>query len=136
MYVELILPSYQPIFDVLENFGVSTIIWRTYANTRLLIPSALTAGINCLWACECGTDAMDYRKIRKDYGQDLRLIGGIDLDALHGSWDDIKKEVMKKVPPLLHQGGYLPLLDGRVRKIVPFAKYKYFRQMLEAVVST
>ena len=134
MYRELILPTYQPIFKVLQENGVSTIIWRTYANTRALLPAAIEAGINCLWACECGTDAMDYGPIREEFGQDLRLIGGIDLDALHGNLGDIKMELETKVPPLLSQGGYLPLLDGRVRKIIPFEKYKYYRQTLEELV--
>jgi hypothetical protein len=35
------------------------------------------------------------------------------------------------VPPLLAQGGYIPLADGRVRKDVPFANYAYYRRLLE-----
>jgi hypothetical protein len=135
LYRDLILPTYQPIFEVLQENGVSTIIWRTYANTRALLPAAIDAGINCLWACECGTDAMDYGPIREEFGQNLRLIGGIDLDVLHGDLEGIKKEIFAKVPPLLAQGGYLPLLDGRVRKIVPLEKYKYYRQTLEELVN-
>ena len=135
MYSDLILPTYQPIFEVLAKHDISTLIWRTYANTRSLIPAALDAGINCLWACECGTEEMDYAQIRKDFGTDLRLIGGIDLDALHGDLDEIRKEIVTKVPPILEQGGFLPLLDGRVRKIIPFPKYRFYRQTLEDLIS-
>ncbi len=136
MYAELIIPTYRPIFNALAAHGVSTIIWRTYADTRTLLPLALEAGINCLWACECGTKAMDYQNIRTEFGPELRLIGGIDLDILHGDRYGICREVEKIVPPLLEQGRFLPLLDGRVRKIVAFEKYKYYRHLLEEIVQS
>lgn len=135
MYEELILPTYRPVFQALAESGISTVIWRTYADTRALLPLALEAGVNCLWACECETEAMDYQDIRGEFGPDLRLIGGIDLDVLHGDLVGIRKELETVLPPLLEQGGFLPLLDGRVRKIVPFEKYKFYRRLLEELVN-
>jgi hypothetical protein len=132
-YEELVLRSYTPILDVARRHGVRTLILRTYANARVLIPSFLKAGFNCLWACECETGAMDYRSIRKEYGRELRLIGGIDLDALRFGRESIEREVMEKAPPLLESGGYIPLADGRVRKDVPFEDYVYYRELLEQI---
>ena len=37
----------------------------------------------------------------------------------------------RKVPRLLEQGGYAPLLDGRVRENVPWDNYCYYRELLE-----
>jgi uroporphyrinogen decarboxylase len=108
-------------------------VFRTFANSRLLIPSVLNRGFNCLWACEVNVDAMDYRDIRREFGRDLRLIGGIDLDALRHGKEAIRREIEEKVPPLLTEGGYVPLADGRVREDVPFANYVYYRQLLERV---
>ncbi|MEJ2750318.1 MAG: uroporphyrinogen decarboxylase family protein, partial [Anaerolineae bacterium] len=81
MFEELALTSYTPILDLVRRYGVETIIFRTYANTRLLIPSIVKWGFNCLWACEVNTTAMDYRALRREFGRDLRLIGGIDTDV-------------------------------------------------------
>jgi hypothetical protein len=134
MYEDLALDSYEPILSTLRDYGVETIIFRTYANSRILIPSILERGFNCLWACEVDTEAMDYRDIRQEYGQDLRLIGGIDLDSLLDSKDAIRREIEDKVPALLAQGGYVPLADGRVRVDVPFERYVYYRQLLQDLI--
>ena len=131
MYETFVLPGYEPVLDILRKYGVETIIYLTFANTRLLLPSVLERGFNCLWACEGPPGAMDYRDIRREYGSGLRLIGGIDLDALRGSKETVRREMEAKVPPLLAGGGYLPLLDGRVRADIPFENYVYYRQLLE-----
>ncbi len=134
MYEEYILNSYKPVIDVLNRHRVETIIFLTFANARILIPSILRFGFNCLWACEVSIDAMDYRRLRREFGRDLRLIGGIDLDALRHSKDAIRREIEKKVPPLIADGGYVPLADGRVRADVPFENYVYYRQLLEEII--
>jgi uroporphyrinogen decarboxylase len=90
-------------------------------------------GFDCLWACEVNTASMDYRSLRQEFGARLRLIGGVDLDVLRDGRDAIRREVEEKVPPLLAQGGYVPLADGRVRKDIPFDNYVYYRQLLEKV---
>lgn len=133
MYADLVLSSYQPIVDVLHRHSVDIIILRTYANARLLIPELMEHGLDCLWACEVNTEAMDYRSLRKEFGRGLRLIGGVDLDALREGKEAIRREIEENVPPLLAQGGYVPLADGRVRADIPFENYLFYRQLLEKV---
>lgn len=135
MYERFVLSSYQPVLDVLHRHGVEVIILRTYANARVLIPSLLKFGLNCLWACETNAAAMDYRSLRREFGRDLRLIGGIDLDVLREGREAIQREVEGKVPPLLAQGGYVPLADGRVREDIPLDNYIYYRQLLQEVTN-
>jgi Uroporphyrinogen decarboxylase (URO-D) len=135
MYEKFVLSTYLPILNVLNHHGVEFIILRTYANARVLIPSMLKFGINCLWACETNAEAMDYRSIRGEFGRDLRLIGGIDLDMLREGKEAIRREIEEKVPPLLEQGGYVPLADGRVRADIPFENYLFYRRLLEEVTS-
>ena len=133
MYEDFVLSNYKPLLDVLRRHNVATICLQTYANARVLIPGILKWGFNCLWACEVNIDAMDYRSLRKEFGRDLRLIGGIDLDALRKNKAAIQQEIEEKVPPLIAEGGYIPLADGRVRADVPFENYVYYRQLLQRV---
>jgi len=133
MYEEFVLPHYKPLLDVLGRRGVENIIFRTFANARLLIPCILKWGFNCLWACEVYLEDMDYGDLRREFGRDLRLIGGIDLDALRQDKEAIRREVEEKLPPLLADGGYIPLADGRVRQDVPYENYVYYRRLLEKV---
>lgn len=134
MYEELVLPSYEPVLNVLRQHGVETIIFRTYANARVLVPSVLKWGFNCLWACEVNLEAMDYRDLRRAFGRELRLIGGIDVDVLRHDKETIRREVEEKVPSLLADGGYVPLADGRIRAEVPFENYVYYRGLLAEVI--
>jgi hypothetical protein len=133
MYEDFVLKNYKPIIDVLQQHRVPAICFQTYANARILIPSILKWGFNCLWACEVNVEAMDYLSLRKEFGRDLRLIGGIDLDALRKDKEAIRREIEKKVPPLIEDGGFIPLADGRVRADVPYENYVYYRQLLEKV---
>lgn len=135
MYADFMLRSFEPLLDVIEQHQVPVIILRSYANFRALLPVVLQRRLNCLWACECNPEAMDYRQIRKEFGPRLGLIGGIDGDVLRYDKQAIRQEIEEKVVPLLSQGGYIPLADGRVRDDVPFENYAYYRRMLEATVS-
>ena len=137
-YREFLLASYQPILDAArrapgagDGSGVETLVYVTYANARPLIPSVVRAGFNCLWACEVNVEAMDYLSLRRRFGRDLRLIGGIDLDTLLQDKAAIRREMERVIPPLLAQGGYVPLADGRVRANVPFDHYRTYRRLLE-----
>jgi hypothetical protein len=78
---------------------------------------------------------MDYLDIRREYGRDLRLIGGIDSDSLRQNQESITRAVVDVVPKLLEDGGYIPLADGRVREDVSFENYLYYRKLLESVTS-
>ena len=78
---------------------------------------------------------MDYRNLRTSLGRKLRLIGGIDADVLLTDQATIRCELEEKVIPLLAQGGFIPLADGRVRENVPFDNYIYYRRLLEKIVT-
>jgi len=136
MYEDFVLKNYEPVLEVLRHRKVATICFQTFANARILIPSILKWGFNCLWACEVNIETMDYRSLRREFGCELRLIGGIDLDALRENKEAIRREIEEKVPPLIEEGGYIPLADGRVRADVPFENYVYYRQLLEKVTTS
>jgi hypothetical protein len=131
-YEALVLPSYEPLLAAARENGVGTIICRTYANIRALIPSLLKWGIDCLWACEVEPAVMNYPELRRIYGRDLKLIGGIDLDAVRRGPEAIRAAV-ESVAPLTKEGGYIPLADGRVRSDVPYENYVYYRRLLKTI---
>lgn len=134
MYEEIVLPSYEPLLALARRRGVKTLICRTYANMKVLIPSLLKWGIDCLWACEVEQKVMNYSSLRREFGPDLKLIGGIDLDALREGKDAIRR-AMDEIAPLVAEGGFIPLADGRVRADVPYEHYVYYRQLLRELTS-
>lgn len=134
MFEKFGLISYGPVLEVLQRHGVQTIIFRSYANARILVPVVLKWGFNCLWACEVNLGAMDYEDMRREYGRDLRLMGGIDVDVLLQDKEAIRREIEQKVPSLLEEGGYIPLADGRIRDYVPYENYVFYRRLLSKVI--
>jgi len=134
MYEKLVLPSYKPLLDLAHRYQVKTIICRTYANMKLLIPSLLNWGIDVLWACEVEQSVMNYPTLRREFGRDLKLIGGIDLDALRDGKAAIQQAV-ESVASLVEEGGYIPLADGRVRAEVSYENYVYYREQLSKITA-
>lgn len=134
MYEDVVLPGYAPVIEALQRNGVETICLITYANARVLLPAALAAGFDCLWACEANTETMDYLALRREWPR-LKLIGGIDLDALLTDEAAVGREMEHKVPALLAQGGYIPIADGRVRSNTPYRNYAAYRRLLERLTN-
>lgn len=133
MYDEFVLPSYELLFDLVEQWNIQVVIFRSYANFRALLSRIVKRRFNCIWACDSENEAMDYRKIREEIGNEIGLIGGVDGDVLRLDQYAIQREVEEKVVPLLALGRYIPLIDGRVREDVPFENYAFYRRLIEKV---
>jgi len=132
MYSRFALAAYRPVIRTLRDGGVPVVCVTTWANARPLLKSMVEAGINCLMANEDQSGEMDYRAVRKEFGRDLRLIGGIDVDAILAGEKAILGEFEGKVKPLIAGGGYVPLADGRIRANCPLANYSFYRKNLLA----
>lgn len=72
---------------------------------------------------------MDPVKIRKKYGKDLALMGGIDKRELAKDKKAIEKEVREKIVPMLEEGGYIPTVDHTVPPDVPLGNFLYYLEL-------
>jgi hypothetical protein len=134
MYHDIILKSYAPALHVLKKHNIDIIIFLSYSNIRHLIPMLLEAGFNCLWACETDSPDMDYREIRKEFGTDLSLISGINLDILKQNEVEMKQNLRKLILPVIADGGYIPLINARIRKNISYQKYVNYRRILSSIL--
>jgi len=133
MYRQFALHSYAAIFDVLERFDVPVVIWRSYANPSELIPEIVRSRFTAIWACETNPGAVDYHRLRREFGAEIGLIGGVDTDVLRRGTGEIRRSV-EGVLPLIEQGRFIPLADGRVREGIPYVNYATYRRTLEELV--
>jgi uroporphyrinogen decarboxylase len=74
---------------------------------------------------------MDPLALKKLYGKDIVLAGGIDKRALIRGGPHMDREV-EKAKALLHEGGYFPAVDHSVPPDVPLAHFRYFLDRLRA----
>ncbi len=134
-YRRFALPYHRRLVERLRMARVEGIIVETYGQVEALMPLWLEIGINTLWCHHAQRAGMDYVRLRRRYGKGLRLIGGIDATAPLKGKAAIDEALMNTAAPLLEQGGYLPMLDDRVRPNVPYENYRYYRVRLEKLVS-
>ncbi|MBU7004940.1 MAG: hypothetical protein HXS50_05195 [Theionarchaea archaeon] len=95
-----------------------------------MIPLCLGAGVNGLRCSGTKSSGVDYFSLRREYGRELFLIGGLDVEILSRGKEAIRKEITAKVPSLIESGGYIPMVDNRVRENVSFQNYSLYRALI------
>ena len=134
MFERFAIPGYRKVLNLLENFSVPLrILCTTGGDMTSLLPSLINAGINCLWISNILSAGMEYNELRRTFGSDVALIGGIDSGALSRDETAVRRAVEETVLPLLESGHYLPCLDDRPRSNISFGQYRLFRQLLEDI---
>ena len=134
MFERFSMPGYRRVIDLLLRHDVPLRVFcTTGGDLSLLLPPLLDAGINGLWISNIMTEAMEYRRLRREYGPEIALIGGIDSTALLRGSSAVRRAIEETVPPLLAQGHYLPCLDDRPRDNTPFAMYALYRELLAEI---
>jgi hypothetical protein len=132
MYRVFALQSYTAIFEVLQNYQVPAIIWRSYANPANLLSEVVKYPFNVLWLCETPPGALTPAQLRQIVGSNITLIGGIDSDNLRKDRHAIQQAI-SAVQPFVEEGYLIPLADGRLREEVPYSNYAFYRRELKRV---
>lgn len=127
------LPRYKRVVDHLRGRGVKLFSLDSDGDITKLLPVWVDAGINVLYPFEvqCG---MDVNAVRREYGRDLRLWCGIDKRALVAGPAAIDAE-LRRVQPLVEEGGYIPGLDHSMPPDIPYAHFRYYMERLWELVS-
>jgi uroporphyrinogen decarboxylase len=125
------LPRYARVVSVLRERGVPFIGLDSDGRIDSLIPVWLEAGLNFLYPFEAQA-GMDVVEVRKKYGRDLRIWGGVDKRALARGRCAIDAE-LERLAPLIAEGGYIPHTDHSIPPDVSFDSYRYYMERLHEV---
>lgn len=123
------VPRYRKVVELLRSKGIDIITLDCDGDIWELIPLWLGCGINGVLPNEVAS-GMDIVKMRKRFGKNLIISGGIDKRVLSRGKKDIEEEVMSKVPYLLSTSGYFPGIDHLVPSDVPFENYLYYLELI------
>ena len=126
------LPRYRRVVEYVKGRGVPFVSLDSDGDVTRLLPIWVDAGIDIVYPFEvqCG---MDVLKVRREYGRDLRMWGGIDKRAVAQGPDAIDAE-LARVRPLIEEGGYVPAPDHSLPPDTPFAHYCYYMERLAEAV--
>jgi len=127
------LPRYRRVIDHLRTRGVQFFSLDSDGDITKLLPVWVDAGISVLYPFEvqCG---MEVNAVRREYGRDLRLWCGIDKRALVIGPEAIDRE-LRRVQPLVAEGGYIPGLDHSMPPDIPYAHFRYYMERLWDLVN-
>ena len=72
---------------------------------------------------------MNVLELRKRFGKDLIMAGGMDKRVLASDKSSIRKMVEERIP-LIEEGGYIPGCDHVIPPDVSWENYLYYRKLL------
>jgi uroporphyrinogen-III decarboxylase len=131
MVRKFMLPRYRRVADYLRRRGVPYIGLDSDGQVHPLIPVWLDAGLNFLYPFEVQS-GMDVLDVRRRYGRDLRIWGGLDKRALAHGPAAIDAE-LARLKPLIDEGGYVPHTDHSCPPNISFPNYCYHLKRLTEV---
>ncbi len=134
-YRRFAVPALRRVVERLERAGIRYRVLWTSGRVHSLIPVWIEAGVNGLHITQTRGSGISYRDLRREYGAELRLVGGVPWEALADGESAINEALEGVVRPLLEEGGYIPHVDDRIRPQIPFENFLHYRRRLDALVA-
>ena len=122
-YCEQLFPAHKRLFGFFKSKGMPVIL-HSCGGVKDFVPYFIEAGLTCLQPLETKA-GMDLIELKKQYGDRLAFMGGIDVRAM--SAEDpaiIEEEIRTKVGFAKQGGGYIYHSDHSVPDDVSFEQYK------------
>jgi uroporphyrinogen decarboxylase len=120
MFRRYIKPALQRLVDVIKNYRADIRVMAHCDGVMApLLPDLVDVGVDVVHPLE-PLPAVDLEAIKRQYGQQISFLGGIDIvHALPGSRDDVVREVQTRVQQLAPGGGYILAPANHVQADVP-----------------
>ena len=121
-YDEQLRPTFQRLVSYFHAEGLP-IILHSCGCVKELIPRFIEDGLDCLEPLEVKA-GMDLLQLKRDFGDQLAFMGGIDVRAMaHPDPTVIEEEISTKISLAKQGGGYLYHSDHSVPDNVSFEQY-------------
>jgi len=124
MFDELLVPRYKRLTDRLREAGVDVVWLDCDGNISEVVGLWLKGGVNCMFPVEVrgGSDPV---AIRRKYGHDVLMMGGVDKTRLIEGKKAIDEEIAR-LAPIVEDGAYIPHVDHRCPPDVSYENYLYY----------
>ena len=128
---EVAAPQIKRITDVGRKFGINLFSVDCDGKIDELILPWRQAGIQTMFPIEVG-DWADPVELRKRFGKELLMMGGVDKRILAKGRDKIDA-MIDHLTPLVNEGAFLPTPDHRVPPDVSLDNYIYYLNRIKKV---
>lgn len=132
MFRRLFLPHYKRFTGFLRKHGVDVILVDTDGNPEVLLPLFIEADVDGFGPVERASE-MDPLDVRKKFGKDICMVGGVDKRELAKGRAEIEAEVYR-LAPLIEEGGFIPTVDHAVPPDVSLENFRYYLEVKRRMI--
>jgi hypothetical protein len=129
MVRQFLMPAYERWVAEIMDSGCPIVDMDSDGNVEVLIPLWIESGINVCDPIEvaAGNDIVAYRE---RFGGQMAYQGGIDKRAIAAGGQVMREEVLRVVPPLLQDGGFIPSCDHGVPPDISWPNFVEYTRLL------
>lgn len=128
-----LLPTWQRWVELIKTSGCPIVNMHCDGYMAELMPLWIEVGFNCCYPVEVAA-GNDIAAFRRQYGRQMAFIGGIDKRTLAAGGEVMKNEVMRVVPPLLKDGGFIPACDHAVPPDIAWPDFVAYARLLAELI--
>lgn len=122
-YTEILDKYYKKLINFYKENGVELALVDSDGKVDLFIPLWLESGFDIIFPIEVGKWKASPAKLRKQFGKQLKMMGGVDKHVIVQGEAAIREYLMS-LKPTVEEEGYLPIPDHR---IPPECSYEAFQ---------
>ncbi|MGI5820050.1 MAG: uroporphyrinogen decarboxylase family protein [Armatimonadota bacterium] len=122
---EFIAPYYLSIWEMLRDRGARTFDQDSDGNMNAVVQDFVDAGVNVMHPLEPAA-GMDVVTLRREFGEKLAFVGGLDKHCLRRGEQAIIDELEYRIPPMIQTGGCMLGLDHRIPNGTPLEAYRFY----------
>jgi hypothetical protein len=104
---------YRRMIEFYRGMGIRYIMMDSDGNVETLVPLWLDSGFDIVFPVEVGTWKASPIELRKRFGRNLRMFGGVDKHVIPRGKAAIRAH-LEPLRPVVEEGGYIPIPDHRI----------------------
>jgi len=118
-------PHYKRITGLLAAHGINIVSLDCDGKIDALIPTWFSNGVNTMFPIEVGTWDASIEPWRKQYGREMRGVGGMNKLVFARDRAAIDAEI-ERLRPLVDLGGFVPCPDHRIAPDAKWDNVRYY----------
>ena len=104
---------YRRMIDFYHKMGVKYVLMDSDGKIDDLLPLWLDSGFDIIFPIEVGTWKANPVALRKKYGKQMRMMGGVDKHVVPLGEKAIRSE-LEPLKGIVDEGGFIPMPDHRI----------------------
>ncbi|MCL2096243.1 MAG: hypothetical protein FWH10_04980 [Oscillospiraceae bacterium] len=113
IYKSIFDPYYRKLIGFYKQNGIPLILMDSDGDTDKLIRPWIDSGFDIMFPVEVGTWGANPVELRKKFGSQLNMFGGVDKNIIPLGEDAVRRHLLA-LKPAVDEGGYLPIPDHRI----------------------